>query len=100
LREAFDETFEGFWSTLSQEEQESAMAYLLIGSQNHNYRSMIMDAEVASVISGIDSLEALVDFFFLAGVSVWPEDLETLEKLLPEHKGWNRWLGRYIMKAL
>jgi hypothetical protein len=100
LRQAFDKTFEGFWSALSKEEQERAMAYLLIGSQNHNYRSMIMDAEVACVVSGIDSLEALVDFFFLAGVSVWPEDLETLEKLLPEHKGWNRWLGRYIMKAL
>jgi hypothetical protein len=100
LRDAFDQTLESFWSTLSQEEQERSMAYLLIGSQNHNYRSMIMDAEVACVVSGADSLEALVDFFFLAGVSVWPDDLETLEKLLPEHKGWKRRLGRYIVKAL
>jgi hypothetical protein len=100
LREAFDQTLESFWWALSEEEQECSMAYLLIGSQNHNYRSMIMDAEVACVVSGAESLEGLLDFFFLSGFSVWTDDLETLGKLLPEHKGWNRWLGRYIMKAL
>jgi hypothetical protein len=100
LREAFDRTLESFWNTLSEKDRRLAMAFLLIGSQNHNYRSMIMDGEVACVVAGADSLEALVDFFFLAGTSVWVEDLETLETVLPAYKGWNQWLGRYMMKAL
>jgi hypothetical protein len=76
------------------------MAFLLIGSQNHNYRSFIMDAEVACVVTGVDSLEALVDFFFLAGTSIWVEDLETLEKVLPAQKGFSHWVGRFMRKAM
>jgi hypothetical protein len=100
LREAIDRTLEMYWYSLPEEEQRIAMAFLLIGSQNHNYRSFIMDGEVACVVSGVDSLEALVDFFFLAGTSIWIEDLETLEKVFPAQKGWNRWIGRYMMKAM
>ena len=85
---------------LTREQQESLFAYLVIGSHNHNYRSMIMDGEVACVVSSADTLEALIDFFFLAGVSIWPEDLETLDTLFPEYDGWNRWLGRYLKKAM
>jgi hypothetical protein len=100
LREAFDHTFETYWTSLSEKELDVLLAYLVIGSHNHNYRSMIMDGEVACVVSGADTLEALIDFFFLAGVSVWPEDLETLDRLLPEYPGWSRWVGRYLKKAM
>ena len=100
LRKAFNHTFRTYWESLSGEEQRQAMAYLTIGSQNHDYRGMIMDGEVACVVSSYHNLLALVDLFFLTGFTTWVEDLETLEEILPSYKGWKRWLGRYIMKTL
>jgi hypothetical protein len=100
LRKSVDHTLMEFWTTLSEAERKHTIAYVVLGSQNHNYRSMILDGEVACVISGDATLQALIDLFFLSGITVWVDDLETLEQYLPPQKGFARWIGRLMKKAM
>ena len=100
LRETFNEIAQRYRGALNYEERQKAMGYLTIGSQNHNYRSLMMDGEVALVVANAASLNVLMDMFFLSGISIWVDDLETLESYLPPYKGWKRSFSRYLMKAL
>ena len=100
LREAYNLAAQPYWESLSEEERQRAIYYLTVGSQNQDYRGMIMDGEAACVVAGYDSLVALLDVFFMSGLTTWVEDLDTLETHLPAQKGWRKLLGRYIMKAL
>jgi hypothetical protein len=100
MREEFQNAFFTFWDALSEEQQQQAMAFMTLGSQNHNYRSMILDGEVVCLVSGMATLNALLDMFALAGITTWVEDLESLEALLPAYTGWNKWMSRFIMKTL
>ncbi|MCP4397134.1 MAG: hypothetical protein GY801_07535 [bacterium] len=100
LRETFNEIATRYRGALNYEERQKAMGYLTIGSQNHNYRSLIMDGEVALVAANAASLTVLMDMFFLSGITIWIDDLETLETYIPGFKGWKRRFSRYMMKAL
>ncbi|MCP4396705.1 MAG: hypothetical protein GY801_05290 [bacterium] len=100
LQEAFKQVMSSYWADLSDEEKQRAMAYMTIGSQNHDYRGLMLDGEVVCAVSGVDTFAAAIDFFFLSGITTWVEDLETLEELLPSYSGWRRWFSRYIMKTL
>ena len=100
LRKAFRETVLSFLNELSEEELQQAMAFLIVGSQNHNYRSLITDGEMGCLVSGISALTPLLDMFFMAGLTTWVEDLDDLERLLPEQSGFLRWVGRYIRKVM
>jgi len=100
LRETANELAQNFVSSLNNEEKQHAMAYLTIGSQNHNYRSLIMDGEVGLVVANGASLQVLLDMFFLSSITTWIDDLDTLNKYLPGYSGFKRSFSRYIMKAL
>ncbi|MBW1743843.1 MAG: hypothetical protein JRJ47_10525, partial [Deltaproteobacteria bacterium] len=100
LNEAANKLLVSYWDSLSDEEQQRVMYYLTVGSQNQCYRGIIMDGEVAVVVSGYYSLVGLIDMFHLAGFTTWVDDVQQLDELLPPESGWRRWLGRYIMKAL
>ena len=100
LRETFNEIAQRYREALNYEERQKAMGYLTIGSQNHNYRSLMMDGEVALVVANASSLSVLMDMFFLSGITTWIDDLETLENYLPAYQGWQRSFSRYLMKAL
>ena len=76
--------------------QERAILYLMVGSHNQNYRSFIMDGEVAFLLAGWSALHGLPDFLTLAGLSVWVNDLEDLETLFPRYEGILRRLGRWM----
>jgi hypothetical protein len=76
--------------------RERAMLYLTVGSHNQNYRSFVMDGEVAFVVAGWAALHGLPDFITLAGLSVWLNDLEDLEALFPRYDGMQRKLGRWM----
>jgi hypothetical protein len=75
---------------------ERAALFLTVGSHNQNFRSFIMDGEVAFVISSWASLHGLPDFVTLAGLSVWINDLDRLEALFPEYEGLQRRLSRWM----
>lgn len=47
---------------------------------------MIMDGEVAFVVSSWPTLHGLPDFLNLAGLSVWVESLAKLEEMLPRYQ--------------
>ena len=100
LRETFNRLFWPYVNSLPEEALQRAISYLIVGSQNQDYRGMIMDAEAACVVSGYDSVIAMFDLFFMTGVTTWVDDVETLNTLLPPYTGWRKRFGRYIMKAL
>jgi hypothetical protein len=100
LSEATTKLLNSYEDSLTQEEKDRVIYYLTVGSQNQDYRGMIMDAEAAAVVSGYYSLVALVDLFFISSLTTWVHDVQELDELLPPESGWRRWVGRYIMKAL
>lgn len=100
LEETANRLLNTYWGSLSQKEKERVIYFLTVGSQNQDYRGTIMDGEVASVVSGQYALVGLVDLFFTAGLTTWVDNIEELDELLPPERGWRRWVGRYIMKAL
>jgi hypothetical protein len=100
LVETAQNLVDSFGESLTREEYKRMVLYLVIGSQNQDYRGMIMDGEVAAIVAGYHSLIALGDIYFLVGLTTWVDDEKTLNELLSPQEGWRRWLGRYIMKAL
>jgi hypothetical protein len=84
----------------SPEDIEKAAAYLMVGSHNMDYRSMLMDGEVIYITAGRGVLSGLRDLFIIAGISTWVDDLDHLEKLVPEYSEWQRRVGRFIKYAL
>jgi hypothetical protein len=93
LRDDYNLAAQPYWQSLSEEERQRAIYYLTVGSQNQNYRSMIMDGEATCVVAGYDSLVAMLDFFFISGLTTWIDEPETLKKYLPAQKGWRKLLG-------
>ena len=85
---------------LSDRQKQEIVAFLIIGSHNQNFRSMIMDGEVTVVVPGLDAGVAYLDFFLLMGLTNWVDDLEELRELLPKQSKFRRWLGRLIRYAL
>ncbi len=82
------------------EEREREIRYLTVGSANQDYRSMLMDGEVAFVVAGSGALKGLLDMLFLTGTAVWVDDLEALDRLLPPYNEFERRLGRALKQAL
>jgi hypothetical protein len=82
------------------EEMKKLAMFLTIGSQNEDYRGMIMDGEVLFVTSGLRAGVAFLDMMELMLVSTWIEDVETLDKLMPPSSGFKYNLSRYIKLAL
>ncbi|MCU0611832.1 MAG: hypothetical protein MUE60_08600 [Candidatus Eisenbacteria bacterium] len=59
----------------------------LIGSQNQDRRSMMLDGEVMVAVSGLDSAVALPDFVFLLATAVWPGNRAAFAEVFPEIEG-------------
>ena len=69
-----------------------AAGYVLVGSQNQDYRGMFMDGEVDVLFSGAETLVPLVDLIFLEGAATWITSQEQLNSLLPPPtEYWRRW---------
>ncbi len=83
-------------SGLTPLEADQAALFLAVGSHNQNHRSFVLDGEVAFVVSSWAALNGLPDFMTLAGLSVWIDDLATLEELFPRYEGLQRRLSRWI----
>ena len=74
--------------------------YTIIGSQNQNYRSMVIDGEVGFVVSGWPSIIPYLDLISLIGQSEWPEDPSELARFLPEPSPWTWRLTQWIKLVL
>jgi phosphatidylserine/phosphatidylglycerophosphate/cardiolipin synthase-like enzyme len=76
------------------------MYYLLIGSANEDYRSMLMDGEATVLLSGWSGVVGLIDFSLIVNLSVWIDDLEMLDALIPPPTPLQRTLARRVRFAL
>lgn len=85
---------------LTPDTRERVIYYLLVGSANQDYRSMFMDGEASVLISGWSSVVSLVDFGLLVNLSVWVDDLDLLDRLLPPPSGSQRRLARWLRPAM
>lgn len=74
--------------------------FLLIGSANQDYRSMYLDGEASVLLSGRAAVVGFVDFALLASLSVWVDDLETLDGLLPPPSALRRTLANWFRVLL
>jgi hypothetical protein len=87
-------------SAVAPEVREKMLAYFMVGSSNQDYRSMLMDGEVALVVAGRSSLNGLYDFLVLMGSATWVDDLGDLEELLPRHSRLKWRISRAIKNSL
>ncbi|UCF63564.1 MAG: hypothetical protein JSW33_13515 [bacterium] len=83
-----------------QEDLEKLVFYFKVGTMNQNYRSKVFDGEAVVLISGVYSIYGLMDMIFRIGLTTPIEDLETLEKHLPQYGGTKRAIGRWIRTTL
>ena len=100
LSESVIPLLEAWDANRTYDERERSVFYLAVGSFNQNYRSMLMDGEVLFLVSGYESLMAFLDFAGLVYLVTWVESVEELEELLPSPSGFQRWLGRYMKRAV
>lgn len=64
-------------------DRDRVVFFHMMGSQNQNYRSMVMDAEVAFITAGWPSVIPYLDALALIGQSEWMSRPEDLNQKLP-----------------
>jgi hypothetical protein len=74
--------------------------FLMVGSANENYRSMLLDGEAMILVSGWTSLYAAPDLALLTGMATWIDDQQALDRLLPPPGGFTRRLARMLRYGL
>ncbi len=85
---------------MSPETLEKFVAYLMVGSYNQNYRSMLMDGEVMLTVEGGAVIHGLIDYLSLLGTTTWVDTLEELEEHLPAYGGVKFWFARSFKEML
>ena len=76
------------------------VAYLTVGSVNMDYRSMVMDGEAMTTMTGWQTLAGLVDFDILQGLTAWIDTQQQLDSLLPPPGGMTRSMANLLRLAL
>ncbi len=79
---------------------QQTIAYLLVGSTNMDYRSMVLDGEVQVTVTGWTTLLGVLDYVLLVGLSEWPETQAELDRLLPPPSGATRSIANLIRLLL
>jgi len=74
---------QGWYEGLDATARERAIFYTIMGSQNQNSRSMVMDAEDALVVANWPSVIPYLDVVSLIGQSQWVSTQGELDRLLP-----------------
>jgi hypothetical protein len=92
---ASQQLVEGYLAGRSGAERRRATYYLLVGSANEDNRSAFLDGEASVLLSGRAAVVGLVDFALLASLSVWVDDLDLLDDLLPPRSLPSRLVARW-----
>lgn len=100
LGEAGQRLWNAYQKWLPPAAEDRVIYYLLVGSANQDYRSMFMDGEASVLIAGWSSVVSLVDFGLLVNLSVWVDDLDLLDRLLPAPSASQRRLARWLRPAM
>ena len=91
---------DSFRARLTKEQQQHIAYYLIVGSANQDYRSMFMDGEASMLMSGWSGIIGLIDFGLIANLSIWVDDLDLLDQLLPPPTEFHRRMARWIRPLL
>jgi hypothetical protein len=78
----------------SPQQRERLIIYLLLGSPNQNYRSMVVDGEVAFVLAGTSINAGLIDLVALTGQCDWVDRVEQLKPYYPDQSSFWRFIAR------
>lgn len=100
LNEASRRLVDSFRRVRPAEEMERVIYYLMVGSANQDYRSMFMDGEASVLLSGWSTVVGLMDFGLIVNLSVWVDDLDMLDALLPPPSPLRLRLARWVRSAL
>ncbi|MBX7120299.1 MAG: hypothetical protein K1X31_15005, partial [Gemmatimonadaceae bacterium] len=82
-----------WYASLAPAARERVVFYAVMGSQNQNARSMVMDAEDALVVAQWPSVIPYIDVVSLIGQSAWIADQEELDLLLPPMGPLRTWIS-------
>jgi hypothetical protein len=85
---------ESWYNSLDQASRERVVFFTMMGSQNQNTRSLVVDGEVAFVVSGWPSVIPYLDFISLVGQCTWLTDPAEVDALLPPQSEFKRGLAR------
>ena len=77
-----------------------AVGYFMVGSSNQDYRSMMMDGEVAVLMANRASMIGFFDSIGIAGAATYPESVEELNQYLPYITGMKWKISRWIKVSL
>jgi hypothetical protein len=91
---------ESFRARLTKDQQQHVAYYLIVGSANQDYRSMFMDGEASILLAGWSGIIGLIDFGLIANLSIWVDDLDLLDQLLPPPTGFHRRVARWLRPLL
>ena len=84
------------WNDLPPGLRDEAPLYFSVGSLNKDWRGAALDGEALAVVSGPWALIGWIDFLYLGSRTVWLDDVERMEDLLPPYSNFQRWLGRRL----
>jgi phosphatidylserine/phosphatidylglycerophosphate/cardiolipin synthase-like enzyme len=85
---------------ITEEERARWAFFLQIGSPNLDYRSMLLDGEVAVLVSGWTSLYGALDFLLLTGLVTWVDTQAQIDELIPPAGRLKRTITRWISLGL
>jgi phosphatidylserine/phosphatidylglycerophosphate/cardiolipin synthase-like enzyme len=84
---AADALLQGYDHSLSDADRKRLSFYFALGSQNHDTRGLMLDAEASVVVSGFDASVGLVDLFDLMARTTWIEGDAEVDRLVPPPGG-------------
>jgi hypothetical protein len=100
MKERYDEAgldlVSSYLAELSEKEKEEIVYYFSVGTQNMNYRSLMMDGEATYLVTYFDALVGVLDFVGMTGLCKWPESREELDEIIKPYGGFQRKFGRFI----
>jgi hypothetical protein len=85
---------------LTPAQRERLVLYLLVGSQNQNDRSMMLDGEAMFVVAGTSINAGLIDLVSIMGQSTWVESIAELDRVLERPGALKLRLSRWLRVLL
>ena len=78
------------------EEREKIAYYFTVGSVNHDYRSMVLNAETMIIATQWPALSGFLDFRLLPGLCEWVRTQEEIDALLPPPSSLHRAMSNFL----
>jgi len=95
-----DAMLEGYERAIPDADRRRVSFHFSVGTQNHDPRGLLLDAEASLITSGVHSSAGLVDLYYVMARSRWVNSLPELERHLPRQSWAMHRLARLVRPAL